>query len=132
MKKALALILALVLCVGVLAACDTMPAEETTKPAAQGTTAPAGDSTTAPAAPTEYEFPAGAEVDGYGYHDINGLPLDLFVEEATGLNITWVPEGGQLEVLQNRMTQKVTPSLIFYYGPEWGHEKGRYGAFVNL
>ena len=132
MKKALALILALVLCVGVLAACDTKPADETTKPAAQSTTAPAADGTTAPAAPTEYEFPAGAELDVYGAHDINGLPLDLFIEEATGLNITWVPEGGNLEVLQNRMTQKVTPSLIFYYGPDWGHEMGRYGAFVNL
>lgn len=55
-KKILALLLALVLCVGTLAACNADPAEttappaqDTTAPAAQDTTAPAADDTTAPA-----------------------------------------------------------------------------------
>ena len=45
-KKILALLLALALCVGTLVACDSKPAE-TTAPVAEGTTAPAAE-TTAP------------------------------------------------------------------------------------
>ena len=52
--RILAVLLALVMCIGLMAGCDTKPADETTKPAAQGTTAPAAqDTTTAPAAPTK-------------------------------------------------------------------------------
>lgn len=132
--RILAALLAMILGLGLMAGCESTSGE-TTPPATQDTTAPV--STTAPVTttepqPTEYTFPAGAELDVYGAHDLNGLPLDSFVEEATGLSITWVPNGGQKEVLESRLTDKVTPSLIFYGDPMWGHEMGRYGAFVNL
>lgn len=54
-KKLLAVLLALVLCLGTLAACDSKPAE-TTAPAAEGTTAPAAE-TTAPAQETTEAAP---------------------------------------------------------------------------
>ena len=133
MKKVLALVLAMVLCLGIFAGCntdkpvDTTPS--TTAPAGNDTTA-APDDTTAPAE-TEYTFPAGAEIHIICGHDINDLPLDKFVEEATGLSVKWTPLGTDDE-LTAMLTQKVTPSLIFNYGPSWGHEMGRYGAFVNL
>ena len=133
MKKVLALVLALVLCLGIFAGCntdepvDTTPS--TTAPAGNDTTA-APDDTTAPAE-TEYTFPAGAEIHIICGHDINDLPLDKFVEEATGLSVKWTPRGSDDETTA-MLTQKVTPSLIYNYGPEWGHEMGRYGAFVNL
>ena len=100
------------------------------------TAAPAGDTTAAPAetteaVPTDYTFPAGAEIHVICGHDINDLPMDKFVEAATGLSIKWTPTGTEDE-LTAMLTQKVTPSLFFNYGPAWGHEMGRYGAFVNL
>ena len=132
MKKILALVLALVLCLGILAGCNTDKPEDTTP----STTAPAGDTTTEPATEatteppeTEYTFPAGAELEIICAHDINDLPLDKFVEEATGLSIQWTPTYYDVTA---RMTQKVTPSLIYSGGPAWGHEMGRYGALVNL
>ena len=133
MKKALALVLALVLCLGIFAGCntdepvDTTPS--TTAPADNDTTA-APDDTTAPAE-TEYTFPAGAEIHVICGSDINDLPMDKFVEEATGLSVKWTPLSTTDELIA-MLTQKVTPSLVFNYGPEWGHEMGRYGAFVNL
>ena len=132
-KKSLALVLALVLCLGVFAGCQQDTPEDTKAPE---TTAAPADTTAAPAetteaAPEEYTFPAGAELHVICGHDINDLPLDKFVEEATGLSVKWTPLGTQDEITA-MLTQKVTPSLIFNYGPEWGHEMGRYGAFVNL
>jgi len=133
MKKALALVLALVLCLGIFAGCNAdKPAE--TDPPATNPPATSGNSDTTPATdPVEeaYTFPAGAEIHVIGGHDINDLPMDKFVEEATGLSVKWTPTGTEDE-LTAMLTQKVTPSLFFNYGPEWGHEMGRYGAFVNL
>lgn len=136
MKKStriLSALLAMVLLLGLMAGCQQNPVE--TNP--PETTAPPAETTAPPAETTEpveeaYTFPAGAELEIVCGHDINGLPLDGFVEEATGLNITWVPNGGQKDVLSASLTEKVTPSLMFYGDPAWGHEMGRYGAFVNL
>ena len=133
MKKSIALILALVLCLGIFAGCNADKPDETTPatnpPATSGNT---GDTTAATdPASTDYTFPAGAELHIICGHDINDLPMDKFVEEATGLSIKWTPQGSDDEMTA-MLTQKVTPSLFFYYGPEWGHEMGRYGAFVNL
>jgi len=133
MKKALALVLALVLCLGIFAGCNTDKPVETDPPATNPP-ATSGNNDTTPAtdAPEAgYTFPAGAEIHIICGHDINDLPLDKFVEEATGLSVKWTPLGSNDE-LTAMLTQKVTPSLIFNYGPEWGHEMGRYGAFVNL
>ena len=135
MKKVLALVLAMVLCLGIFAGCQQDPVDttpSTTAPAGDTTTAPAGDDTTAPAGDEEYTFPAGAELHIICGHDINDLPMDKFVEGATGLSIKWTPLGTSDE-LTAMLTQKVTPSLIFYTdGGVWAHEMGRYGAFVNL
>ena len=133
MKKVLALVLAMVLCLGIFAGCNTDEPVDTTP----STTAPAGNDTTAApddttaAVEEEYTFPAGAELHIICGHDINDLPMDKFVEGATGLSIKWTPLGTQDE-LTAMLTQKVTPSLLFNYGPDYGHEMGRYGAFVNL
>ena len=132
-KKSLALVLVLVLCLGIFAGCNTDKPVETDPPATNPP-ATSGNNDTTPAtdpAEVEYTFPAGAELHIICGHDINDLPLDKFVEEATGLSVKWTPLGTDDE-LTAMLTQKVTPSLIFYYGPDWGHEMGRYGAFVNL
>ena len=131
MKKALALVLALVLCLGIFAGCNTDEPVDTTPStnAPDTTTEPATEATTEPAE-TEYTFPAGAEIEVVGEHDINDLDMDRFVEGATGLSVKWIPRGDEAQVTA-MMTQKVTPSLI-YSGPQYGHEMGRYGALVNL
>ena len=96
MKKILALVLAMVLCLGIFAGCNTDKPVDTTP----STTAPAGndttgaaDDTTAAADDAEYTFPAGAELHIICGHDVNDLPMDKFVEEATGLSIKWTPLG---------------------------------------
>ena len=133
MKKALALVLALVLCLGVLAGCNADPKETTqsTTKATEGTTA-ATEGTTAATEPTKYEFPAGAVLDVYAGHadKLKGTPLESFIEKTLGIDIDWklAPEGG-LDVL---MTEKVTPSLYWgYFGTGTG-TAGRDGALVNL
>ena len=133
MKKALALVLALVLCLGVLAGCNADPKETTqsTTKATEGTTA-ATEGTTAATEPTKYEFPAGAVLDVYAGHadKMAGTPLEGFIEKTLGIDIDWklAPEGG-LDVL---MTEKVTPSLYWgYFGTGTG-TAGRDGALVNL
>ena len=134
MKKILALVLAMVLCLGIFAGCNTdKPADDTTPDttAAANDTTGAADDTTAAADDAEYTFPAGAEIEIICGHDINDLPLDKFVETATGLSVKWIPRGSEDEMTA-MLTQKVTPSLIYDYGADWGHEMGRYGAFVNL
>ena len=107
-KKSLALVLALVLCLGVFAGCQQDTPDDTKAP--ETTAAPAGDTTAAPAetteaAPQEYTFPAGAEIHVICGHDINDLPLDKFVEEATGLSVKWTPLGSQDEITA-MLTQK--------------------------
>ena len=134
MKKTLALVLALVLCLGIFAGCntdkpvDTTPS--TTAPADNDTTGAADDTTAAPVE-EDYTFPAGTELTVIVGHDINDLPLDKFVEDATGLSMKWIPRGSDDEITA-MLTQKVTPSLLYHYDPTWAHEMGRYGAFVNL
>jgi len=134
MKKSIALILALVLCLGVFAGCNADKPVETDPPATNPPATSGDSGETTPATDPveeEYTFPAGAELHIICGHDINDLPLDKFVEEATGLSVKWTPQGSDDE-LTAMLTQKVTPSLFFHYGPAWGHEMGRYGAFVNL
>ena len=133
MKKILALVLAMVLCLGIFAGCQQDPAP-TDPPATNppATSNNSGDDTQATdPVEGEYTFPAGTEIHIIGGHDINDLPMDKFVEAATGLSVKWTPLGSNDEITA-MLTQKVTPSLIFNYGPSWGHEMGRYGAFVNL
>ena len=96
--RILAVLLALVMCVGLMAGCDTKPADETTKPAAQGTTAPAAqDTTTAPAAPTKnvdiYPLDTKTElevlmVDGSSYVYDEREVVKTW-ERATGVKIKW-------------------------------------------
>lgn len=134
MKKALALILALALCVGVLAACNADPAE-TTAPPAQDTTAPAssGNETTAPAEPEAYSF-EGKTLDVYAGHAsaMDGTDLNRFIEDTLGIDISWqvAPEAG----IDALLTERVTPSLVFTTGGRGAGitTMGRYGAYVNL
>ena len=132
MKKALALVLALVLCLGIFAGCNTDKPVDTTPStnAPDTTTEPVTEATTEPVE-TEYTFPEGSELWIISGHDINDLPLDKFIEDATGVDVQWTPRGSEDE-LTAMLTQKVTPSLIYDYSSDWGHEMGRYGAFVNL
>ena len=130
MKKALALILALVLCLGVLAGCEKKPAETT--PAA--TTKPA-ETKPGETQPVATEAPAysmeGKELHIICGHDINDLPLDKFVEEATGLSVKWTPHPGA-DAVTAMMTDKVTPDLLNCMGANWNNQYGRYGVIVNL
>lgn len=132
MHKILALVLALVLCLGVLSACDVNPAETTAPQAGNETTAPAGNETTAPTEPTVYEFPEGATMDLWNpYADkLPNNPVTGYIEDATGLKIEWKvkPEGG-LNVL---MTEKVTPSVYMSTGDVLFNEFGPDGVLVNL
>ncbi len=123
MKKALALLLALVLCLGVLAGCQEDPVATTTQPSSS-----AGDTTETPTEPPAYSF-EGKKLDILTGLDINDHDLDKWIQEDLGLDITVsaLPEN-ETAVL----TEKVTPSLWFQWGPNSGHTYGRYGAYVNL
>ena len=134
MKKSIALILALVLCLGIFAGCNADKPVETDPPATNPPATSGDSGETTPAtdpAPTDYTFPAGTELTVIVGHDINDLPLDKFVEEATGLSMKWIPRGSDDEITA-MMTQKVTPSLLYLSHIPWVHEMGRYGALVNL
>ena len=128
-RKNIALLLALVLCLGVLAGCNTTPAE-TTASTTQGTTA-ATEGTTAATEPVveEYSF-EGKTLDIYTVHDLTGLPLEGFIEDALGLDAQWYNVSD--EQRKALMTEKVTPSLLFQYNATEGHTMGRYGAYINL
>ena len=128
MKKALALILALVLCLGVLAACgETKPAE--TKPAE---TKPA-ETKPAETEPAAYSF-EGKTLDVYAGHSsaMDGTDLNKFIEETLGIDIQWkvLPEAG----MEAALTERVTPSLVFTTGARGAgiSTYGRYGAYVNF
>ena len=131
-KKLVALLLALVLCVGTLAACDTNKPAETTAPTTKpaGTTAPTG--TTAPATmPTEAE-----KVDAEQTNlDIYPLDFDgtltavttksnaaeahnyLLWEELTGIDIDWqVMSNEQVPMLFVGDAAKNMPDIFFSPG----------------
>ena len=136
MKKLLALVLTMVMCLSIMAGCQQDPVStnppETTAP--PQTTAPV--STTAPTEPepTEYTFPAGAKLDVYPQGisgELSAHPLNGFIEDATGLDIEWkafAESGG----IMSKLTEKVTPSLVASSHTSIVNEYGRYGAFVNL
>ena len=144
-KKLLALVLALVLCVGTLAACDSKPAETTT-PAAQGTTAPAGTD-----APAETTTPAGEQVNSDIYPLDTDTELEVAIvdgtntpyegrenvvtwERATGVHINWK------ELVDNAAyTTSIAggewPDVSLCYGiidKATIYEYGQAGKLVNL
>lgn len=131
-KRTLALVLALVMCLGILAGCQQDPVE-TTKPTE--TTAPTETTVPTDPEPTEYTFPAGAKLDIYPYRPtpdvLTSNPLDGFIEDATGLDIEWLSkptDGGIIAMLSD----DVTPSLYHTSHLSVVNEYGRYGAFINL
>ena len=140
-KKILALVLALVLCLGTLAACDSTPAE-TTAPPAQSTTAPPAESTTAPTETTEAAPLTNAErypIDFDGtlkavttLVDTEGKYNFEMMEELTGVDIEWksiAVEQAPLYLLDSA----TIPDMM------WGgittaqiREYGRAGVLVNF
>ena len=143
-KKLVALLLALVLCVGTLAACDTNKPAETTAPTTKpaGTTAPTG--TTAPATmPTEAE-----KVDAEQTNlDIYPLDFDgtltavttksnaaeahnyLLWEELTGIDIDWqVMSNEQVPMLFVGDAAKNMPDIFFSPGGVTVAQMKDYGA----
>ena len=127
MKKVISLLLALILCLGILSGCQQDPAVTTT-PTTEPATTPTTEPTTEPTEPA-WSF-EGKSLEILSGHDINDLPLDKFVEEATGLSIKWIPRDDS--TIDATLSVKVTPALIFGYDAAYGHKMGRYGAFVNL
>ena len=97
MKKATALILALILVISLLAGCDTKPAETTAPPAS--TTAPTAAATTAPATtePTEPAYPEeisifatfSARCEAAGMKDYNDTYWAQALEALTGTHVDW-------------------------------------------
>ena len=133
MQKILALTLAIILCLGVLAGCNTNQPEQTTQSttkATEGTTAGTEGTTAATEAPA-YSF-EGKTLDIYAGHskDMPGTALDGFIRDALGINIEWkvAPEGGMDALL----TEKVTPSLYWGYFGAGYNTYGQMGAYLNL
>ncbi len=123
MKKTLALLLALVLCLGLLAGCQETPVETTTQPSSADPSVT--ETTTEPPA---YSF-EGKSLDMHTQKDLTGHPLIDFIKETLGMTLTTHVKS---ENFIAQLTDKVTPSLVFTWGPGDGHTYGRYGAFVNL
>jgi len=134
-KKILAPILAIILCMGILAGCEQKPAE-TTKPTETTKPAETQSSETTPSEtePLAYSF-EGKTLDVYAGHSANmdGTDLNRFIEDTLGIDILWkvAPSDGGIQAL---LTERVTPSL-FYTGSGTNANTttyGRYGAYVNL
>ena len=143
-KKFLAVLLAMVLCVGALAACDSKPAE-TTAPAAQSTTAPAAQDTTAPAAEDTTEAAPLTNVERYPI-DFDGTLTAacakgdaaeahnyLLWEELTGVDIEWQPLAqDQLPLMFVGGTER--PDIFFSVGgitQAQLNEYGQAGMLIN-
>ena len=119
-KKLTALLLAVVLCLGTLAACNAEPAETTAPPA--GTTAPAAD-TTAPAADTTEAAPlTNAErypidFDGTltvvtGKADADKADNWVRWEEWTGVDVEWITTAQEQTPLLF-LDEKQMPDIFF-------------------
>lgn len=145
-KKLLAVLLALVLCVGSLAACDSQPAQTTTKPAAQTTTAPAAQDTTSPAA-DDTTTPAALKntdiypLDSDKVFDVGiAVSLDNFGEvdcstrweELTGVEINYIQWTS--EQLNMAFNTNSLPDAIFYSSMDKAkvNEYGAEGMLVNF
>lgn len=126
-KKSFALLLALVMCLGILAGCQQEPVE-TTKPTE--TTTPVETTQATEPAPTEYEFPEGATIDIWTSRDLQGSMLEGFISNASGLNVEFVLADEQKYMAA--LTNKVTPSVIFGWMNNTVNNYGRYGAYVNF
>ena len=141
-KKLLALLLALVLCIGTLAACGTEPAE-TTAPASQGTTAPAAD-TTAPAVDTTEAAPL-TNAERYPI-DFDGTLTCvtsqsnateahnyLLWEELTGVDVDWkITAAEQVPLIF--LDEKQMPDMFFNAGGISAaqiNEYGQGGLLIN-
>ena len=124
-KKILAVLLALVLCVGTLAACDSKPAETTTTPAAESTTAPAAE-TTAPAEETTEAAPL-TNAERYPissdhtfkilstHNDPDGADNWNLVAETIGLDYEWVKLTAE-QVPLVFLDEKNMPDIFFQPG----------------
>ena len=119
-KKRIALLLAVVLCLGTLAACNADPAETTAPPA--GTTTPAAD-TTAPAADTTEAAPL-TNADRYpidfdgtltvvtGKADVDKADNWTRWEEWTGVDVEWVTTAEEQTPLLF-LDEKQMPDMFF-------------------
>ncbi len=124
MKKTLALLLALVLCLGLLAGCQEDPVGTTTQPSSSADPNVTETTTEPPA----YSF-EGKSLDMVTQKDLTGYPIIDWVKEAIGLNLSAVEIPENFDAL---LTEKVTPSLVFGWGPSYSLRYGRYGAYINL
>lgn len=141
-KKLLAVLLALVLCLGTLAACDSKPAE-TTAPAAEGTTAPAAE-TTAPAQETTEAAPlTNAEIYPISSdHTFKVLTTRSNIEDTAnwhmmvdtiGLDVEWVVSSSE-QVPLTFIDKGSMPDIYFQPAgltPEQINEYGKAGLLVN-
>ena len=141
-KKFLAVLLALVLCLGTLAACDSKPAE-TTAPAAEGTTAPAAE-TTAPAQETTEAAPlTNAEIYPISSdHTFKVLTTRSNIEDTAnwhmmvdtiGLDVEWVVSTSE-QVPLTFIDKGSMPDIYFQPAgltPEQINEYGKSGLLVN-
>lgn len=141
-KKLLAVLLALVLCLGTLAACDSKPAE-TTAPAAEGTTAPAAE-TTAPAQETTEAAPlTNAEIypisSDYTFKvlttrsNIEDTANWHMMVDTIGLDVEWVVSSSE-QVPLTFIDKGSMPDIYFQPAgltPEQINEYGKGGLLVN-
>ena len=141
MKSAIALLLALLLCLGVLSGCDKnpskIPAETTAAPtettaAPTETTVPITEPQPEETEPAAYSF-AGKSLDVYAGHAsaMDGTDLNRFIEETLGLDILWLTpaEGGLTCAPPVYPSLKFTTEALDDFNGISTY--GSYGAYVN-
>lgn len=144
-KKLLAVLLALVLCVGSLAACNADPAE-TTAPAAQGTTAPAAQDTTTHAPEDTTEAAPLTNVERYpidfdgtltcatGKTKANEYTMWAKWQEITGVDVEWQVTSEEQAALLF-LAEKDMPDMFFQMNgltTEQINEYGKAGFLINF
>ena len=134
-KKRIALLLAVVLCIGTLAACNADPAETTAPPA--DTTAPAADTTEAAPLTNAERYPI--DFDGTltcvtGKADTDKADFWLAWEEHTGVDVEWITTAQEQTPLLF-LDEKQMPDMFFQaYGLDTPviNEYGQAGLLINF
>lgn len=143
LKRTIALLLAVVLCLGILAGCDQTKPEETTKPT-KTTTPPATNETTTPV--TEATEPTPTKLFdepitiNYTFYDAANQPFseDWYILDAlqnatnVTLNKTVYPGSDYAKKVETDILQGKVPDLAWHSSKTLAITYGPQGAFINV
>lgn len=138
MKRIVALLLAVMMCVSLFAGCGNQPAEETTAPKVENNETQAGDTQTE-APPAEFSYPTTGSITFWTYPNGNvtanyptfeATPAAGYAKEATGIEVDYIDDhSNNEEAFQLMISGDKLPDLI---GHNWlTYSGGTTGAYED-